>query len=180
MKIARRLNWRPGYFCVIITRMATKLIPVYIDDLTGQEVKEIATVPFGLDGIPYEIDLSPESKEQLRASLAPYLAAARRISRTNGTQISRMLGTAPTRSDRAQLAKIREWWGTNFKAAGLSAPTSNRGRIPGAVTEAYEKHGGLAVPAPEPVKPAKTANPRRSTKAAAQEPAAPAAEFSAS
>ncbi|MBC3763098.1 Lsr2 family protein [Quadrisphaera sp. RL12-1S] len=38
---------------------------------------DVATVAFSLRGQRYEVDLSREHREQLRAALAPFVAAAR-------------------------------------------------------------------------------------------------------
>lgn len=61
--------------------MATITQLIMIDDLDGTESKEpgeINTVRFSLDGVEYEIDLTQEHDQELRAILAPYLEAGRR------------------------------------------------------------------------------------------------------
>lgn len=47
-----------------------------VDDLTGGDAHE--TVRFSLDGTSYEIDLTQENADALRAALAGYVAAGRR------------------------------------------------------------------------------------------------------
>ncbi|MDT7742150.1 MAG: hypothetical protein QOE59_1228, partial [Actinomycetota bacterium] len=45
--------------------MAQKTVVSFIDDLDGESEAE-GTVPFSLDGVDYEIDLSEENAEDLR------------------------------------------------------------------------------------------------------------------
>jgi hypothetical protein len=59
--------------------MARKMKVELVDDLDGGEATQ--TVPFHLDGVAYEIDLSDMHAEALRAALAPFVAAARRSGR---------------------------------------------------------------------------------------------------
>jgi hypothetical protein len=54
--------------------VATKIINLWIDDLTGEPADE--TVPFELDGHMYEIDLNRRNATQLRAALKPYVDRA--------------------------------------------------------------------------------------------------------
>jgi hypothetical protein len=60
------------------------------------------TVRFGIDGQAYEIDLSGQDAKALRNTLAPYISAARRVSRTRRPPAPRQSSTAPP-----SLAKIR-------------------------------------------------------------------------
>jgi nucleoid-associated protein Lsr2 len=89
------------------------------DDLDGGPADE--TVRFALDGRDFEIHLSAANAERLRASLRPYVAAARRV-------------RAPRRppSPRARNARIRAW----ARAQGIVLSPS--GRIPNAVIEQYD------------------------------------------
>jgi hypothetical protein len=52
-----------------------------VDDLSGSAAVE--TVRFGFDGPEREIDLSAGSAASLRATLAPYIARARRVRRVH-------------------------------------------------------------------------------------------------
>jgi hypothetical protein len=111
--------------------MASKTIISLIDDLDGESADE--TVRFGLDGAPYEIDLSEKNATKLRESLAPFVAAARR---TGGRQAQSRRGTrTPSRrtggTDRT--ADIREWARSN------GYTVSDRGRIASNIVEAYDK-----------------------------------------
>jgi Lsr2 len=145
--------------------MAQKTVIQLIDDLDGSEAQ--GTVSFGLDGTAYEIELSQVHAAELREAVAPYLAAARRVGRVSGrrTSVRPVAATAParpTRPDREQVAAIREW------ARGQGYEVKNRGRIPGAVMEAY--NASTAEPAPKPEAPAKAAKagPAKAAKAPAK------------
>ena len=72
--------------------MAQKIQVLLVDDMDGGVAAE--TVSFAIDGNPYEIDLSAANAAMLRASLADYVAHARRPSP----------GAAQSRSPRAARA----------------------------------------------------------------------------
>lgn len=55
--------------------MAKKIITETVDDLDG--CRDAETVTFSLDGIFYDVDLTAENREHLRAALAPYVSAGR-------------------------------------------------------------------------------------------------------
>ena len=116
----------------MITAMAQKTVVSYIDDLDGESEAE-GTVPFGIDGVDYEIDLSSENAEDLRNALAPYIAAARRTGgrRSMAKAAAKRAFGAPKRS-RDENQRIREW----AKKQGLEV--SERGRIPNEVAEQYD------------------------------------------
>lgn len=103
----------------------------YTDDLTGERITtDVEHVTFGLDGVTYEIDLSPESAENLRTSLAEYVAAGRKVS-TAGKPARKPSATkaATTPGDKTD---IRAW------AVSKGMKVADRGRIPLNVMEAYE------------------------------------------
>ncbi|HWD04419.1 MAG TPA: Lsr2 family protein [Amycolatopsis sp.] len=104
--------------------MAQKVFVEMVDDLDGSTAGQ--TVPFGLDGVQYEIDLSDSNAETLRDNLAAYVAAARRTGGRRPTP-------APTAEDRERSRAVRSWAVDNGWAV------SGRGRIPGEVVVAYEK-----------------------------------------
>lgn len=106
-----------------------------VDDLDGGPAEE--TIPFSLDGKPYEIDLSETNAANLRSAMSKFVAAARRVggsarggARRNGSSPARPAG------DREQHQAIREW------ARKQGMKISDRGRIPAPVMQAYqEEHG---------------------------------------
>jgi hypothetical protein len=106
--------------------MAKKVQVTLVDDIDGKDAAE--TVTFGLDGASYEIDLSKSNAAKLRDSLAAYVANARRSGRVRSSGRG---GRAAARSDREQVQAIREWARRN------GHKVSDRGRIPGAIVDAY-------------------------------------------
>ena len=114
--------------------MAQKVIVELVDDLDGTASDDISTVSFSLDGADYEIDLTEENADNLRAALDEFVAAARRT----GGRMKRSTGTAkaaPSRpaANREQTKAVREWARQN------GFDLADRGRIPANVIEAYEE-----------------------------------------
>jgi nucleoid-associated protein Lsr2 len=109
--------------------MAQKVLFQLVDDLDGTPSDEVATVRFGIDGVQYEIDLTPENAERLRKSYEDYVAVARRT----GGRLQR--GTRPVNkpAGASEAGAVREW------AIENGYELSGRGRIPGHVIEAYEQ-----------------------------------------
>lgn len=106
--------------------MAQKTLVILEDDLDGGEADE--TVSFSLDGVAYEIDLSSKNAGKLRDAMAAFVGSARRV----GGRAAR--GKArPARAGGARTSEIRDW----ARAQGLDV--SERGRIPAAIVEQYEK-----------------------------------------
>lgn len=116
--------------------MAQKTIVQLIDDLDGTTAEDITTVTFGLEGVQYEIDLTPNNAAKLRNRLADFVDAARRT----GGRVKRGTGAAATATasaNREQTKAIRDWARQN------GFDLSDRGRIPGNVIEAFEAaHAG--------------------------------------
>ncbi|MBL1065403.1 Lsr2 family protein [Streptomyces sp. 7-21] len=107
--------------------MAQKVVTIYTDDLTGEESTEIDSHRFSLDGVEYEIDLTPESFDKLLEALGPFMDKGRKIGR-------RRAGAAAKRQQsKEDTAAIRQW----AKENGFQV--SERGRVPSHVREAYEK-----------------------------------------
>lgn len=107
--------------------MASKTLVILEDDLDGGQADE--TVSFSLDGVTYDIDLSTKNAGKLRDFLAPYVGSARRI----GGRAARGRSAAKASGGGSNTAQIREW----ARSKGLEV--SERGRIPAAITEQYEK-----------------------------------------
>jgi Lsr2 len=107
-----------------------RLVETFEDDLEGGPAD--VTVSFGLDGTSYEIDLTHENAERLRAALKPFLAAARPVSPPKARR--RSVGRSASVESPAL---VREW----AKETGLEI--NERGRIPAGVLTAYRAaHGG--------------------------------------
>lgn len=125
--------------------MAQKVTVVKVDDLSGIESGDVDTVEFALDGITYEIDLTPDNADRLRDELADFVARARRT----GGRIKRGLGAAahhtellvgerpgsmlPARRSPDQLRAIRDW------ARSQGRAVADRGRVPARVIEEFDK-----------------------------------------
>jgi len=107
--------------------MAQRTIVYLEDDLGGGDADE--TLAFGLDGRAYEIDLSTKNASALRKTLAPYLAAARKVSGRNGSGSRAVRAAAGTGPDAATL---RAW------AIDNGYEVNSRGRVSAAIREAYE------------------------------------------
>ena len=132
--------------------MAQQVLVQMVDDLDGGEAAE--TVPFSLDGVSYEIDLSDKNAGDLRAELENYIAAARR---TGGRRVRRA-GSEPAVPPHSRTKEIREWARQN----GLDV--QNRGRISAEVVGAYDE-AQLQANKPEPAKtPRKRATRRKTAK----------------
>ena len=125
--------------------MAQKVHVSMVDDLTGDVADQ--TVPFSLDGVSYEIDLSDENASELRDVLAQYVSAARRVGgRKIRLAVGQSAGSAPSTSDREESQAIRKWAVANGYAV------SDRGRISSEVREAYHRDGAQPMIAEEPAK----------------------------
>jgi hypothetical protein len=119
--------------------MAQTVIVQLVDDLDGATTDDISTVTFGVDGASYEIDLTATNADRLRDILGEFVAAARRTGgRRTTTRRQRTTATAAgvpvarTTSNREQTKAIRDWARQNGFDLG------DRGRIPGAIVEAFE------------------------------------------
>jgi Lsr2 len=108
--------------------MAQKVLVEMLDDLDGSPATH--TVPFGLDGISYEIDLSDDNAAALRDELARFINAGRR---TGGRKLRVATGqsTAGT-TDRERSRAIRAWASEN------GYEVSDRGRVKQEIIDAYD------------------------------------------
>ncbi len=125
------------------------------DDIDGRP--GASTVPFGLDGITYEIDLHDENAEALREIFGPYVTAARRT----GGRLVKGAGKAPGaqrlagRAGKGSTAAVFSSASSSAPPEGYAArreyntavrawaaqngyPLADRGRIPTSVIDAYE------------------------------------------
>lgn len=97
------------------------------DDLDGSKADR--TVSFGFEGKNYEIDLSKRNANAFEKSMRPYVAAARQVRPSRRTSVRSSAARGPKRD----LAAVRAW----AKENGYQV--SDRGRVPAAVIEAYER-----------------------------------------
>jgi hypothetical protein len=106
--------------------MAQKVQTFLIDDIDGSDAE--GTARFGLDGEQYEIDLSTEHAKELRAALARYIDAGRKVTGT-ARRAAQNGRKAPASS--ISNVDVRTW----AKAQGLEV--KERGRIPADVVAQY-------------------------------------------
>lgn len=118
--------------------MAQQVQVSWLDDVDGSAATE--TVSFELDGRAYEIDLSEGNAARLRALLADFVAAGRRVG-GRAAEPSRAARTAGSERTPA----IRAW----AQAQGLTVPA--RGRLSGDIVRAYDERRSAPTPAPVPV-----------------------------
>lgn len=119
--------------------MAQKVHVLLICDLHDeQDVEAAETAVFSVDGATYEIELCEDHGQQLRETVDPFVAAARRAgagTRPSGGRAGRSTGRGPAAAAGAgggAQAKVREW----ARAQGYTV--SDRGRLSSDVTAAYE------------------------------------------
>lgn len=110
--------------------MALKHITHLVDDLDGSVLEEGQgkQITFSLDGRAYEIDLSDRNADKFYSAVAPFVDAARPVSR--GVSNARRPRPARRGSD-VDLGAVREWARSNGHTV------SDRGRVPATVLEAY-------------------------------------------
>jgi hypothetical protein len=111
--------------------MAQKIQTLFIDDLDGSQAE--GTVRFALDGAQYEIELNAAHAEELRAALARYTEAARKVSGTSGRPTR---NTAKTAANGLSTTEIRDW----AKANGFDI--KERGRVPAEVVARFRSTTG--------------------------------------
>jgi nucleoid-associated protein Lsr2 len=102
----------------LLAESGQKIQTLLIDDLDGSPAE--GTVRFGLDGTEYEIDLNAEHAQAVRAALARYVSAARRV-RGGARRPARGRRRAPAGG--LDPTEVREW----AKAQGIDV--KDRGRV---------------------------------------------------
>lgn len=110
--------------------MAQKTTIEYYDDLDGVTPADQRGIPFSLDGVEFEIDLSDANAERLRAGLQEFIENARR--KGGRRQSPGGAKKIPSR-DPAQIQHMREWG----RANGWTV--SDRGRLSGELVAAYDQ-----------------------------------------
>ena len=114
--------------------MAQRVQVILVCDLHEEETPGTETVPFGLDGAAYEIDLCDDHARQMRDGFARFVGAARRAGgRTSSSGGGRRRSR---RGGSGEAARIREW----ARSQGLPVP--ERGRIPADLAAKYAAANG--------------------------------------
>lgn len=105
--------------------MATKTITIFEDDLDGSHADE--TVTFSLDGAAYEIDLTTEHADDLRAAFERYVKSGRKTNASPRTK-----KRTPSKEAEPTPAEVRAW------AKEQGVPVTARGRIHADVITQYQ------------------------------------------
>lgn len=103
--------------------MAKKTHIELVDDIDGSTADE--TIAFSIDGAHYEIDLSAENAEKIRAEIGEWAEKGTRVARKKARRAS-----APSSSSEEN-ARIRQWAKDNGYEVG------DRGRISAEIRQAY-------------------------------------------
>ncbi|MEV5775297.1 Lsr2 family protein [Streptomyces antimycoticus] len=107
--------------------MAQKIVTVYSDDLTGTDSDEVSTHRFSLNGVDYEIDLTPENYDKLDAALRPFIEKGRKLGRTKGMgRMRRGVADGPSAEE------VRAWAREN------GYEVNDRGRVPKEIRDAFD------------------------------------------
>jgi hypothetical protein len=112
--------------------VAQKVQILLIDDIDGSDAE--GTVRFGLDGTSYEIDLNAAHAAELRAALATFITAGRKIPAAGSRQAGRAGRRAAGRG--AETMQVREW----AKSQGIEI--KDRGRVPARIIAQYREATG--------------------------------------
>ena len=103
--------------------MAKKTHIELVDDIDGSKADE--TIAFSIDGAHYEIDLSAENAEKIRAEIGEWAEKGTRVARKKARRAS---APAPSSEENA---RIRQWAKDNGYEVG------DRGRISAEIRQAY-------------------------------------------
>nr|WP_285135900.1 Lsr2 family protein [Microbacterium sp. lyk4-40-TSB-66] len=110
--------------------MAMKHITHLVDDLDGTVLEDGQgkQITFSVEGRAYEIDLSDRNADKFYSAIAPFVDAARSVSRGNAPA---RRGRPARRSNDVDLGAVREW------ARANGHTVSDRGRVPATILDAY-------------------------------------------
>ena len=112
--------------CFRRVKTMQKKVVVLVDDRDGSVAKQ--TISFAFKGVSYEIDLSDQNAEQFERDIEPWISAARRVGGRLNSRRSTPCGDAEAKS-----VRVRRW------AREKGIELSDRGRIPSAIIEQFEK-----------------------------------------
>jgi hypothetical protein len=107
--------------------MAQRVQVLLVCDLHDDDTEGTETVSFSVEGASYEIDVCAGHAAALRDSFAPYVGAARRVSRGGAVPSGRRRRVATG----VDPAAVRAW----AKSQGLKV--NERGRIPAEIVDRF-------------------------------------------
>ncbi len=117
--------------------MAQRTVLRLVDDLDDTEIVDGGgeTVDFALDGHRYELDLTNDHANEMRAALDRYVRAARKVGgRQSRARVAATGGQAAVAADYSPRA-VRAW------AQANRIDISPRGRIPQSVVDRFRAAG---------------------------------------
>jgi hypothetical protein len=111
--------------------VATRITRTVIDDLDGDDAA--GTYRFALEDTTFEIDLSAANLARLRAALAPFMSAGRRLPKNQS-----MRGAARSTASSDAVKRMRRWWADNQHRDDIP-DYRHSGRLPQQVVDAYQQ-----------------------------------------
>jgi Lsr2 len=117
--------------------MAQRTVIRLVDDLDDTEIVDGVgeTVNFALDGRQYEIDLTNDHANEMRAALDRYVRAARKVGGRKGRAGAKATVTKTTAAVDYSPQAVRAW------AKANKIDVSPRGRIPQSVVDRFRAAG---------------------------------------
>ncbi|AZM47841.1 hypothetical protein DMB38_20450 [Streptomyces sp. WAC 06738] len=107
--------------------MVQKTVVYFEDDLTGEKSDEVSTHAFSLNGVEYEIDLTPDNYDKLDEALRPFIEKGRKVGRSKGAGRARKAAT-----DGPSAEEVRTW------ARANGHEVNDRGRVPREIRAAFD------------------------------------------
>ena len=114
--------------------MARATIEQITDDFDGSELdpSEVIVESFTINGVDYSLDLGAKSAEKFDKDMRKWIDKATKIGgRQKRSTSKRAVATPAARTEKTQLAAIRQW------ARDNGYEVSDRGRIPAAVVDEF-------------------------------------------
>jgi Lsr2 len=117
--------------------MAQRTVIRLVDDLDDTEIVDGVgeTVNFALDGRQYEIDLTNDHANEMRAALDRYVRAARKVGGRQGRAAAKATVTKTTAAVDYSPQAVRAW------AKANKIDVSPRGRIPQSLVDRFRAAG---------------------------------------
>src|SRR4051812_33717422 len=117
--------------------MAQRTFIRLVDDLDGTDIVDGVgeTVTFALDGRQYEIDLTNDHADEMRAALDRYVRAARKVGGRQGRARATATATRAAAVVDYSAQAVRAW------AKANKIDVSPRGRIPHSVVDRFRAAG---------------------------------------